>query len=52
MCVCVCVYIYVCIYNLLANYQRSFVCTRSYGFKYCYLILLILFNINHSLTHS
>ena len=27
--------------------QSSFVCTQFNGFKYCYIILIVLFNINH-----
>ena len=37
--------------NNLIEYQ-SFVCTQLNSFKYCYVTLIILFNINHLLAHS
>ena len=30
----------------------SFVCVKLNGFKYCYLIVVIQFNINHLFAHS
>ena len=36
--------------NYIQHY--SFVCTQLNGFKYCSLILLVLFNIIHSIAHS
>ena len=32
----------------LTNHNNSFICTWLNGFKYCYLTLIILFNITHS----
>ena len=32
--------------------SNAVVCTQLIGFKYCYLTLIILFNINHLFAHS
>ena len=39
-------------YLTLKILYQSFVCWQWIGLKYCYLILIILFNIIHSFAHS
>ena len=52
VCVCVRARARVCIYILVLSVAIYYLHTHINDLKYCYLILIILFNINHLFPHS
>ena len=53
----ICLHTVKCFQVLLFNTNNSgqyysFICVQFNGFKYCYVIRIIQFNINHLFAHS